>query len=162
MTHVLTALKELEVNSEDIQTTGYNLVPVVDYGDNSPTYGKIVEYRAENIVSVRVDIAYTGQVLDAVVAQGATVAGGISFGLRDEAPLRKKALLAAVNAARRDAEVVAKAAGVMLKGANNLEVLYGGAPVVVRAASGVSRAASTPIEPGTLTLSASVRVIYTY
>ena len=161
MTRVGERVRALGIPSEDLQTVGFNISPVMDWEQGSPTHGQIVGYRVEDTLAVKCDVAKAGKVLDEGVGAGANVAGGLSFGLRDEGAYRQRALQGAVHGARRDAEVVAGAMGVTLKGVKTAEVMYGGSPVIVRGAVAKSEA-RTPIEPGTLTLSASVRLVYLY
>lgn len=162
MSRVMDAVKSLNVRSEDLQTVGFDISPIMDYTENSPTFGKIIEYRVEDVLSVRVGIHLAAQVLDEAVAAGATVAGNLTFSLRNEAPARKKALAAAVAAARRDAEATAAAMGIKLKGTHNVEVMYSGAPVITRGALRAEKASTTPLAPGILTVSAHVRILFKY
>jgi uncharacterized protein YggE len=103
----------------------------------------------------------TGKVLDEGIAAGANVAGQRSFGLREETAYRHRALQAAVNSAHSDAEFLAHAIGATLRGTTSMELLFGGSPVIERRLLAAEKAA-TPIEPGTLTISASVRMVYKY
>ena len=158
---VIAAIKALGIPSEDIRTVGLNISPIQDYDEKSPTYGQIIGYRVEDRVSVEAPVGMAGKVLDTGVSAGANVGGNLSFGITDEGTFRQQALQAAVQAARRDAEVVANAMGVTIVGARTAEVLHGGAPTFVRGAM-MEKAMATPIEPGSLTLSASVRVVFDY
>lgn len=160
MNRVLGRLKALGIPEPDLQTVGFSISPIVDYNDRTPTVPQITGYQVENTVSVKVDVERTGRVLDEGVGAGANTGGNLSFGVRDEGPHRRRALEAAVRAARRDADVVAHALGVHIKGTRSAEVVYGGTPILLRSA--VRREAATPIEPGVLSISASVRVTYTY
>lgn len=163
MDEVIDAMKAIGVPSEDLQTTGISLSPVVDYDEKSPTYLKIVQYRVEDTLSIEVDVEKAGRVLDEAVEAGANVGGGLIFGLRDVSMFRDSALTAAVEAARHNAEVIAEALKGRLIGARSVDATYGGRPSLMRGtlekAMEVQR---TPIEPGELTVSATVRMTYEY
>jgi uncharacterized protein YggE len=161
MTQVLNRMKALGIPSEDLQTIGFSIAPVVDYDTNSPNHGQTVGYRAEEMLMVKAPVALAGKILDEAVTGGANLAGNLSFGLRDEAAYRQRALHSAVKAIHGDAETMAKAMGVLLRGAQSVEVLYGGSPVILRTAlSGAS--SGTQVEPGRLTISCGVRMVLKY
>jgi uncharacterized protein YggE len=161
MTQVIAKIKALGIPAEDIQTAGFNISPIVDFEENSPTFGKVVSYRVEDTLRVTVAVALTGKVLDEGIGAGANVAGQLSFGLRDEKPFRHRAVQAAVKSAQSDAEFLAHQMGAALRGTTSVELLYGGSPVVVRGFRTADKI-GTPIEPGTLTISASVRMVWKY
>lgn len=165
MEAVLRALRGQGIEGRNIRTISYRLDPV--YGrrvrpDSAPT---IVGYRAVNMVQTRVDsIARLGGVIDAGIGAGANRVAGLNYELRDPDAARLEALEQAVAKAKREAEVVAAAAGQRL-----------GDPLTISMSSAIpmprpmydmaaQRAevmqASTPIEGGTLTVSASVHIVY--
>jgi hypothetical protein len=96
------------------------------------------------------------------VANGANNVNGISFLVSDEKQLslRNEALTAAVTRARADADAVAKAAGLTIAGVK--EITVGGAYVPVPRAemSYADKAVATPLQPGEMTVTASVSVTY--
>jgi uncharacterized protein YggE len=109
-------LKSAGIEDRDIQTTGLSLGPRYDYNrtksDGTP---EITGFMASNNVNVRVrEMAALGQVLDAVVSDGANSLGGVTFGLQTPEPLLDEARKEAVADARRKAELYAAAAGVKL------------------------------------------------
>src|SRR5262245_22527577 len=106
MTQVIDRMKKLGIPSEDLQTVGFNISPVIDDDEKSPNFGQIIEYRVESTLMVRSKIDMAGRVLDEGIAAGANVGGGLSFGLRNEAPFKTQALKEAVEAAQRDADTV--------------------------------------------------------
>ncbi len=161
MTQVLDKIKALGIPAGDLQSAGFTISPVVDDQENSPTFGKIVRFRVEDTLHVKAPVALAGKVLDEGVGAGANVAGRLSFGLREEATLRQQALEAAVKSAQTDAEVLARAMGVTLRGATSVEVLFGGSVTIARSVLSAERVA-TPIEPGTLTISVNVRMVFKY
>lgn len=160
MTAVIARIRAVGVPADDLQTAGFSISPVMDWKEGSPTYGQVVEYLVEDALNVKAGVDLAGKVLDEGISGGANVAGGLSFGLRDEAPYRQRALAAAVRAASADADLVSREMGVTLRGARTAEVVYGGSPVVLRAAK--SDRAATPIEAGSIMFTASVRVVFEY
>lgn len=161
MSQVIHKMKALGIPAEDLQTVGFNISPVVDYQQNSPTYGKIIGYRAQDMLQVNAPMALAGKVLDEGVGAGANVAGQLSFGLREEKAYRHRALQAAVKSAYADAECLAHVMGVTLRGATNVDLQFGGSPVIRRGVLSAEKA-GTPIEAGSLTISASVRMVMKY
>lgn len=162
MTQVIDRMKKLGVPDEDLQTVGFNISPIIDYDEKSPNFGKIIEYRVESTLMVRTKVDLAGRALDEGVSAGANVGGSLSFGLRDEAPFKSQALTAAVEAARRDADTVAEAMGMKIKGSTTIDVQRGGAPIIVRGLMRADMDPGTTFEPGGLTISASVRIVFTY
>jgi uncharacterized protein YggE len=166
MESVLRALRGQGLESRNIRTISYRLDPV--YGrrarpDSAPT---IVGYRAVNMVQATVDsIGRLGGVIDAGIDAGANRVAGLQYELRNPDEARLEALEQAVAKARREAEVVARAAGQRL-----------GDPININMSSDVPRPrpmydmvasqrvemsqANTPIEGGTLTVVASVNIVY--
>src|SRR5690606_13731564 len=81
-------------------------------GDAAPA---IVGYDVSNQVTVRIEgVGTSGAILDQVVAAGANRINGIRFDIAEPQPLRDEALAAAIAEARRQAELMAEAAGVTL------------------------------------------------
>jgi hypothetical protein len=162
MTQVIDRMKKLGVPAKDLQTLGFNISPVVDYDEKSPNFGQIIEYRVEATLSVRAEVDMAGPVLDEGVSAGANVAGSLSFGLRNDTAQKTQALKAAVQAARRDADTVAEAMGMKIKGSTTIDVQQGGAPIIIRSLMRADSAPRTTFEPGSLTISATVRIVFTY
>ncbi|MFC3569824.1 SIMPL domain-containing protein [Paracoccus simplex] len=158
---VIETLKAEGIEARDIQTSGLNLSPVMDYQDGQPP--KLTGYGAQNSVTVRVrDIAGLGAVLDKLVASGANEISGIAFSREDMAEAEDKARSEAVADARRRAEVTAEAAGMRLGRLISLsEEQSGGGPrpmMAMRAEA--AGAADTPIEAGELAVNASVTAVF--
>jgi uncharacterized protein YggE len=73
--------------------------------------------------------------------------------------VRARALKAAVKAAQRDAETVADSLALKIRGVESSEITMGGSPYLYREAAMLAKSA-TPIEPGRIEVSATVRVTY--
>ena len=153
---VIAALKSAGVPAADIQTDSVTLSPTLS--DDGST---IVGYTATNSVSVTLrDLGKAGSVVDAAVEAGANQVSGPSLVRSDQTALYRQALRLAVANARAKAHSLAAASGASL-GAVRSIVEGSAAPPPVpleQAAGGVDT--STPIEPGTQTIEASVTVEY--
>jgi uncharacterized protein YggE len=99
------------LTDRDLVTTGYSLQPQMVYpGDGKPP--QVVGFIASNSVRVRVDqLDRVGAVIDAAIKKGATNVAGLVFYSTNVDEARRTALSQAVENARRDAEVMAVAAG---------------------------------------------------
>lgn len=155
---VLLRIQALAVSAEDLQISGFTITPLGDRHDPGPS--RVTGYRVEDTLTVKVAVQRAAEILDAGVAAGADIAGGITFRVRDEATYRAQALRAAAQAAQREAETVAQAMGVKLRGRKNAEVVYGGSPEIYRTLS-PSDAPSFG-EPGTLLFTAGIRITYDF
>ena len=161
MAKVIDAIKAMGIEDEDISTHGLSLRPRYDReGQN------VDAYVATNNVSVIVrDLDQVGEVLDAGFDAGANVAGGVQFSIADPTDSRNQAMELAVADARGRADVLADAAGVTIVGVLSVTEDSGGYPsprpamASVRLESAAMKMA-TPIEPGELTISVWVRVVY--
>lgn len=110
MASVRAALRRAGIADRDIQTSTINLNPDYRYADNQPP--QLVGYRAATSVTVRFrDIAQTGRILDALVAEGANELNGPMLAIdRPEAAL-DEARTAAIANARARADLYARALG---------------------------------------------------
>jgi uncharacterized protein YggE len=109
MRPVFDALRSAKVPDEAVRTTGYDLQQEFDF-----TNGKRVArgYVARNSVEVRVDdVGRVGELLEAVVNQGATSVSGLRFDVKDQGKLEREAERRAVTNARLKAEAAAAGAG---------------------------------------------------
>jgi uncharacterized protein YggE len=111
MASVRAALKRAGIADRDIQTSSINLYP--DYRqDPQGTNPQIIGYRASNEVSVRFrDIAATGKILDALVAQGANQINGPMLSIDKPETALDEARTKALANARSRAELYARALG---------------------------------------------------
>lgn len=163
---LVSALRRLGLREDQIKTISYQLIPEYDHSPDAPRRSpeeRIIGYRAINMVRVTVDeIGRVGEVIDAAIAAGANRVHGVQFTLRDPAEARREALRAAVTEAQKEAETVATALGRGL-GPVLAVTTTGGfdRPVYAfQADVAMARAAATPIEPGTLDVTANVTVVF--
>ncbi|WP_338468284.1 SIMPL domain-containing protein [Novosphingobium sp. ZN18A2] len=159
MTGVVAKIKALGVDPKDIQTQGIRLNPQYRYNGNEPR--TFLGYDASNRVSIKLHkVAETGEVLDALVAAGATDISGPDFQLEDDAAAKAAARKAAFAEARERASEYARMAG--YSGVRLLEIdesvsHQGPVPMMVQARMADSAPmAKTPVEPGEVGTSVSV------
>lgn len=160
---IIKVLRDRGIAPQDLQTQGLNLSPMQDYSkEGQPP--RIVGYQAQNIVVAQVrDLAQLGALLDAMVEAGATDLRGINFSREDSAEAEDQARAAAVTEARRRAEVIAQAAGMVLGPLQSLSDAtrsIGPRPMEMMMARAAD-APSTPIEAGQLTIDATVNGVWT-
>ncbi len=169
MTRVIAAVREAGVPERQIRTVNYDLQPVYAQHDpreprTEPYEPRIVAYRAHNMVRVEIDeVERAGAVIDAALSAGANRVDGIHFALRDPDAAYAEAVEAAVTKARAQATAAARAAGQQLGQPLSIQVGGGGVPMpmpMYRGAAMDMEAAATPVQGGTLDVSASVTVTY--
>lgn len=157
---VVAALKAVLRDHGKVWTGGYSLFP--EYSERPPgEKPKVIGYRAENSINLQTGaIALTGALLDAAVAAGANRISSLSFGLRDEAPARNAAIAKAARDAQGQAQALAAALGLRLKRVSKASV--GGEPRPFRLEDTAPMAANapTPVEPGEITVPATVSLDY--
>lgn len=158
---VIDALQAAGIETRDIQTSGLNLSPRMDYDNGRPP--KMVGYAAHNSVRVRIrDISGLGEVLDQLVATGANEISGISFVREDMTEAQDRARADAVREARRRAELMAEAAGLKLgniRALSDSEISSGPSPVMAMRAEAKGDS-SVPIAAGELEVSARVSAVF--
>lgn len=170
MDAVFAALRRQGIVPPKVRTIAYELQPQYQQPTRenpNPTPGRITSYRAINMVLVDVDtIARVGAVIDATVSSGANRITNLSFELRDIESARLEALRVAVGKARAEAEVLATAAGQRLGPPLNMSSSSYFEPRQYRMqAMEVANMAApapppTPVEAGTLTITANVNIVY--
>ncbi|MGB8813527.1 MAG: SIMPL domain-containing protein [Paracoccaceae bacterium] len=161
---VLANLKAAGIEDRDLQTSGLSLNPNWDnsYSSNDGQAPKIAGYIASNMLTVRVRaLDGLGSVLDAAVTDGANTLNGVSFGVTEPAPLLDEARVRAVADAKHRAELLTKAAGVVL--GRVVSITEGGgyaqpAPMF-RMEAGASDA-GVPMAQGEIAMTAMVTVVY--
>jgi uncharacterized protein YggE len=161
MERLLAILAQFNVPERDIATTSFEVSPL--YGKPEPNAPPpVVGYSVGNQVTARIrSFERLGDLLTALAEAGSNRLRGVSFELSDAAGLRDDARRAAMVDARKHAELYAQAAGKALGDVVAIsEVSMGSpqprfAPMVMAA-----EARAVPIQPGELTVSASVTVVY--
>ena len=158
---MLARLTELGIAARDVQTAGLSLNPV--WRDRPEQQGQPMPwgFEASNVVSLRLrDIAALGEVLDALVADGANRLDGVSFGLQDPEASMDEARRLAVADARRKATLFAEAAGVALGKVIDLTETGRATPRPQMMEMAAMRADSVPVAAGEVGITASVQMTF--
>jgi uncharacterized protein YggE len=162
METVRAALRRAGVAERDIQTSQLNLHP--DYRhDQTGNQPQLIGYRASNEVTVRFrDIANTGKILDALVAQGANQINGPMLGIDKPESALDEARTKALAAARARADLYARATGKRV--GRILLISEGGGGMgpmpMYRGDAVAMTAAKTEISPGEQSLSVTLSVSF--
>jgi uncharacterized protein YggE len=150
---VITAVEAAGVPAASVQTAQVSLEPVTSSDGTT-----ITGYTASDTISVtNVAIAKAGAVVDAAVGAGANGVSGPSLTVSAQDDLYAQALKAAVAQAKTKAQALAEAAGRTLGAVTT--IVEGGNAVPLPFSAG-AKANSTPIEPGTQQIQATVTVTY--
>jgi uncharacterized protein YggE len=163
---LIAALAKAGIDRKDVQTSGVRLSAQYDYSarnaDGSQGQPRFIGYEAANQLSVIVrDVDRLGDVMDAMVAAGATSLSGPSFGIDDPAPLLTEARGKALKDAQARADFYARQTGYraarLIAITDNGGDAGGPRPMPMMMAK-ADRAGSTPIEPGQVAASVSLTV----
>lgn len=166
MRRVIDAVRGLEIPDLTVETRILNVSPVYANrpSDQPPA---IVGYSASNHVAVTVRNAPVDElgargsrIIDVALGAGANEMGGIDFFLDDPTVAEGDALVAAVRDAQRDAEIIARAAGVTLGPIYSVEESPG-MRLVPRAAR-IETITSTPVEVEDIVVQSNVTAKYTF
>jgi uncharacterized protein YggE len=155
---VLAAVRKAAGPTAVLKTISYTLNPNYKYHAGSePT---IDGYVASNVVQVQLDdLGKIGGAIDAATQAGANQVQGIEFTLRDQDAVRAEALREAAQRARAEADVLAAALGLKVLRVLTVEE---NSPRITpvrmfsRAAAATAAATPTPVEAGTLDVTANV------
>ncbi|MEA1894916.1 MAG: SIMPL domain-containing protein [Euryarchaeota archaeon] len=179
----MATLHELGIAEDDAVTSGYQVRPRYNWRDDEES---LIGFQVRNslVVTVR-DIKAVGDVVGAALGSGANEIDDVTFTVSDDrqADLRDEAIADATRRASADATSVADAMGVMIKGPieisttgsqfspyrmyMNYDTGYGEMmpiPEVVpmEAATPMKMGAGPQIQPGDVTVSAQVTVVYEF
>jgi uncharacterized protein YggE len=158
MNALIEALKKGGIDARDIQTTRLTIQPMHENnrGPNAPITG----FQTSNQVTVTLhEIGKLSALLDAVIAAGANDISGIDFMVADPSKALDGVRKAAVEDARRKAQIYATAAGGTLGRALAIEETSRG-PIPYAKATMAVRAAPVPVSPGEETLRVAVTVTF--
>jgi uncharacterized protein YggE len=161
MTALQAALKTAGLTEDAMRTTGYSLVPEMDWKGGR---GVVRGYVVRNQIEVRIDdLDRLSSVIDAATTSRGTSLSisGPRFTLKDEASAQAEALRAAVGSAVARARAMATGAGRSLGAIvrieeHNLGGIAPPEPRMMRMAASADAAPPTPITPGELEIRALI------
>lgn len=159
-------LIEFKLAADAVRTVSVDMQPQFDWANGKQT---LRGYVATNVIEVRLDdVNRVGDVVDAVVAAGATRVTGVRFTLKDMAAAEQEALKLASATALGRAKAMAEGVGRGIDKVVRLDETGSGPvpppqPVMMRAMAQAADAPPTPVTAGdvevrvTVTLHASLR-----
>lgn len=153
------AIKALGIDAKDIQTNNYSFHPTYRTVNNNRN--EINGYTVNNSIVVIVrDINLTGKVIDASLRAGANEISALDFSASNTQAVRQEALTNAVKDAREKADILAKGLGKRITGIRSVSENTGclEARRYGTAMLAAAKAADTPIEAGSLSLTARVHI----
>lgn len=170
MDRILASMKKLGVPQNRIATSRIDLSPVYSYPQRQGETMKLTGFRAANTLTVELALdgkgPAVGSVLDAAMEAGANSIDGVYFSLENDTPRQIEALDLAAKAAHAKAQAIARSMGVRLgrllhAGEAGVSIPPPPRPMMMMKADAMeSRAAGASVEPGELSLSATVQVRY--
>jgi uncharacterized protein YggE len=163
---VAAAVKPLLKKDDTLTTTRYSLDPRYEQSKpGQPGEPRIIGYVAHNEVQVETHaIDSAGALIDSAIGAGANRVSSLQFTLSNRNAQLRSALEKAGAEAQAQAESIAKALGVKLKSVVSASTSTG--PIVQprlfegRAMAAMAASPPTPIEPGTVSVSANLQVTY--
>jgi len=153
---VIGALHDTGVSDDDIQTADLSVNPV--YDDD----GNVKGYEASNTVTVRIrDLGKAGAIVDAAAATAGDDirVQGITFSIDDDSALLATARTKATKRARAQAGQLASGADVEVGEVRSITESTSTLPLTY-AADAAAKAASTPVMPGSQTISVQATVVF--
>lgn len=163
MESVRGALRRAGIADRDIQTSQISLNPEYRYVENQPPV--LTGYRASNEVSVRFrDIANTGKILDALVAEGANQINGPMLGLDKPEQALDEARASALKTAQARADMYARSLGRRVRRIVSISEAGAQYQPIPRPMMAMSRAmgevAQSKIDPGEQVVAVSLSVSF--
>lgn len=165
----LDAITSLGIPRKSITTASINLYPVYEQPRPRPdgTFEespRIIGYRASNTIRITADdLTLIGKVIDAAIKSGCNQLEGVTFELKDDSSQRREALAGACVDAAAKAQTIADTLRLRIIGID--EINEGGINIqppipMFRERAMAAMDAGTSVEPGQLTVGASVTVRY--
>ena len=157
---LINALTSAGILSKDIQTLNISVYPIYKDKINSQNItNNIIAYEATNNIVVKVKkVDDTGKIIDLISNTGDYTISGVSFDLEDDENEKADALNEAVSDAKSKADAIAAAARTKVIGIK--KIIADNGYVSNKSFDAGFAPSSTPVQPGDLTVSASVSIEY--
>jgi hypothetical protein len=158
---VIDALKSKLGDKGKVTTGGYSLNP--EYDPHASEKPRIIGYTAQNTVTVHTGaFDLVGALIDAAIAAGANRVNSLNFSVKDDTKARTEAIAIATRDARAQAEALASALGVKLGKVLKATTASQARPIPIRMGRAMAMSASvaTPVEPGEVTVAATVSLTF--
>ena len=149
------------IESNDIQTSAFNVYPQPKYG----MQGEVIEtlYSVDNTIYVTIrDLQDLGTILDEVIQAGANTINGVQFDVMDKSEALSEARAMAIEDAKSQAHELADAAGVELGDLVSLSAYSNGTPFASYEGKALGGAMSpeVPVAAGQLIIRARADLVY--
>jgi uncharacterized protein YggE len=160
---VIKALTDFGIDPKDVRTTNFSIWPMdkVDPQTGMPNGEKT--YAVDNTVYVTVrDLETLGDMLDTVVQAGANTVNSVQFDVENKDEALKQARVDAMKKAETQAKELAEAAGLSLGEIRSINFADNQYPIFdgKGGGGGMVADAAVPIQPGQLSFTVTVNVIY--
>ncbi len=161
ISEIITALKELGIAEENIKTSDYRIDPQYNYVDGKEIFKN---YRVQHMLQIKTkEIEQVGAIVDSAVKHGANSVSNIRFALANSDSYYNQALTIALSKAYEKALTLTRAIEATLNPIPiQMEELSAATPPIVYQATSYVKASTTPIIPGELQITATIRVEYQY
>lgn len=159
---VIDSIKALGIPEEQIKTVEYRIDPQYDYVEGNQIFRG---YKVTHQIQITVNnIKQVGEIVDTAVKNGANTVSSVRFTISNQETYYNQALSLALENARHKALSMAKTLGVTLdKTPDHVQEISVGQPIPIQMDAYTKiAAATTPIQPGELNISAAVKVEYSY
>jgi len=161
MAAIRAALRRAGIADRDVQTSSVGLYPQYRQEQAPGSAPQISGYQATNEVTIRFrDVAATGAILDALVAQGANQISGPTLEVSKPEEALDEARTKALAAARARAELYARATGKSVGRILSISEASANVPIGPRPMMAQMRVAATQIDPGEQSLSVTLAVSF--
>lgn len=159
---IITDLKNLGIEEENIKTTNYSINPNYDYSGGKQ---KINGYTVSINIQVKISpIEKLNQAIDTATKDGVNIVGGIQFMVndKDRQKLEQKARKEAIANAKKKAKELANESGILLGRIINVSETGTSLPRPLNYldSSQALKAEATQIEPGESTITSAVTLSY--
>ncbi|UJF34803.1 SIMPL domain-containing protein [Paenibacillus hexagrammi] len=162
VTHIIEALLRLSVPKEHIQTTQYSIDIQYNYEDGKQLFRG---YKVTHLLQITNDhIDMTGSIVDTAVKYGANTVSSIQFTMANPEIAYNHALSIAIKNSLLKATTIARTLGVTVHPTPCLvqELSRMQGPTPYHAAPLYAKSEGTPIQPGELQISASIKANFIY
>lgn len=158
---VITGLHSIGISEDQLKTSEYRIDPQYDYIDGKELFKN---YKVQYIIQIQTtEIEQIGSIIDTAVSSGANSISSIRFSLSSPELYYNQALSLALKNAHEKALSMARTIGITLKPIPILvEEMSDTTPPILYQTNSYTKVATTPIQPGELNITATVRVEYTY
>lgn len=161
MNQVISALLALNIDRNDIQTAFFNVSPRYDYVEGKQVFRG---YEVTNSITVKIEeISEVGMVIDTAIKNGANRISQLEFKLENDALYYQKALQLALQNAHEKANAITSSLRLsyMPVPIEITEETSGG-PILLKSVAMTQSTFETPIEQGTITVEATLKVKYQF